>query len=149
MRTSASFRLVVRFARRNTLFYDEDVTDLPRPVSSVYAGMKAMEIGRHGQADVRRSLVRFSTVLLNLYFQTRPQIWREQSYLYNELSSLSAGWGGRDRTSESRNQNPLDYSAISRRIWKKWSKHPLAIPITWQPFPNKEAALAEDQSRKI
>jgi hypothetical protein len=59
------------------------------------------------------------------------------------------GWGGRDRTSEWRNQNPLDYSAISRRIWKKWSKHPLAIPITWQPFPNKEAALAEDQSRKI
>ena len=81
MRTSGSFRLVVRFARRNTLFYDEDVTDLPRPVSSVYAGMKAMEIGRHGQADVRRSLVRFSTVLLNLYFQTRPQIWREQRYL--------------------------------------------------------------------
>ena len=92
MRTSASFRLVVRFARRNTLFYDEDVTDLPRPVSAVYVGMKAMEIGRHGQHDVRRSLVRFSTELLNLYFQTRPQIWREQSYLYNELSSLSAGW---------------------------------------------------------
>ena len=109
MRTSGSFRLVVRFARRNTLFYDEDVTDLPRPVSAVYVGMKAMEIGRHGQADVRRSLVRFSTVLLNLYFQTRPQIWREQSYLYNELSSLSAGWGGRDRTSEWRNQNPLPY----------------------------------------
>ena len=109
MRTSASFRLVVRFARRNTLFYDEDITDLPRPVSAVYVGMKAMEIGRHGQHDVRRSLVRFSTELLNLYFQTRPQIWREQSYLYNELSSLSAGWGGRDRTSEWRNQNPLPY----------------------------------------
>ena len=120
MRTSASFRLVVRFARRNTLFYDEDVTDLPRPVSAVYVGMKAMEIGRHGQHDVRRSLVRFSTELLNLYFQTRPQIWREQSYLYNELSSLSAGWGGRDRTSEWRNQNPLDYPTISRRVWKKW-----------------------------
>jgi hypothetical protein len=48
-----------------------------------------------------------------------------------------------------RNQNPLDYSAISRRIWKKWSKQALAIPITWQPFPNNEAALAEDKSRKI
>jgi hypothetical protein len=43
---------------------------------------------------------------------------------------------------------PLDYSAISRRIWKKWSKQALAIPITWQPFPNNEAALAEDKSRK-
>ena len=142
MRTSASFRLVVRFARRNTLFYDEDVTDLPRPVSAVYVGMKAMEIGRHGQHDVRRSLVRFSTELLNLYFQTRPQIWREQSYLYNELSSLSVGWGGRDRTSEWRNQNQFDYSTISRRIWKKGSKCPLAISIAWPPFPNEEAAVA-------
>jgi hypothetical protein len=26
-------------------FYDEDVTDLPRLVSAVYVGMKAMEIG--------------------------------------------------------------------------------------------------------
>ena len=42
--------------------------------------------------DARRRLVQFSTALLDLYFQTRPQIWREQSYLYNELSSLSAGW---------------------------------------------------------
>jgi hypothetical protein len=71
--------------------------------------MKAVEIGRHGQHDARCRLVRFSTELLNQYFQTRPQIWQEQSYLYNELSSLSAGWGGRDRTSEWRNQNPLPY----------------------------------------
>jgi hypothetical protein len=32
---------------------------------------------------------------------------------------ISTGWGGRDRTSEWRNQNQLDYSTISRRIWKK------------------------------
>src|SRR5882757_3194675 len=54
--------------------------------------MKAMEIGRHDQHHARHRFVRFSTELLNLCFQTRPQIWQEQSYLYNELSSLSAGW---------------------------------------------------------
>jgi hypothetical protein len=105
----ASFRLVVRFARRNTLFYDEDITALPRLVSAVYVGMKAMEISRYGQHDARSRLVRFSTELLKLNFQTRPKIWREQSCFYNELSALSPGWGGRDRTSEWRNQNPLPY----------------------------------------
>jgi len=49
---------------------------------------------------------------------------------------ISTGWGGRDRTSEWRNQNPLDYSMISRRIWKKWSKSSLAISIACQLFPN-------------
>jgi hypothetical protein len=29
-----------------------------------------------------------------------------------------SGWGGRNRTSEWRNQNLLDYLMISRRIWK-------------------------------
>ena len=33
--------LAVRFARRNTLFCDEDVTDLPRLIFAVYVGMKA------------------------------------------------------------------------------------------------------------
>jgi hypothetical protein len=37
-------RLVVRFVRRNALFYDEDLTNLPRLVSAVYVGMKAVEI---------------------------------------------------------------------------------------------------------
>jgi hypothetical protein len=92
MRTNASFRLVVRFARRNTLFYDEDITALPRLVSAVYVGMKAMEISRYGQHDARSRLVRFSTELLKLNFQTRPKIWREQSCFYNELSALSPGW---------------------------------------------------------
>jgi hypothetical protein len=55
---------------------------------------------------------------------------------------LSPGWGGRDRTSEWRNQNQFDYSTISERIWKKGRKHPLVNSIAWQPFPNKEAALA-------
>jgi hypothetical protein len=40
---------IVRFARRNTLFYDEDITALPRLVSAVYVGMKAMEISRYGR----------------------------------------------------------------------------------------------------
>src|SRR6266480_3162836 len=62
----ASFRLLVRFARRNTLFYDEDMTALSRLVSAVHVGMKAMEISRYGQHDARSGLVRFSTELQNL-----------------------------------------------------------------------------------
>ena len=129
MRTNASFRLVVRFARRNTLFYDEDITALPRLVSAVYVGMKAMEISRYGQHDARSRLVRFSTELLKLNFQTRPKIWREQSCFYNELSALSPGWGGRDRTSEWRNQNPLNSRVESMNLlsflppfthWRHW-----------------------------
>jgi hypothetical protein len=119
MRTNASFRLVVRFARRNTLFYDEDITALPRLVSAVYVGMKAMEISRYGQHDARSRLVQFSTELLKLNFQTRPKIWREQSCFYNELSALSPGWGGRDRTSEWRNQNPLPRSRTPDRDWEQ------------------------------
>ncbi|TMJ74296.1 MAG: hypothetical protein E6G80_04350 [Alphaproteobacteria bacterium] len=44
--------------------------------------------------------------------------------------------------SEWRNQNQFDYLTISKRIWKKGSKCPLAISIAWPPFPNKEAAVA-------
>ncbi len=40
---------IVRFVCRNTLFYDEDITALPRLVSAVYVGMKAMEISRYGR----------------------------------------------------------------------------------------------------
>ncbi|MGY4258133.1 hypothetical protein ACVI1L_005201 [Bradyrhizobium sp. USDA 4516] len=39
-----------------------------------------------------------------------------------EINGLLAGWGGRDRTSEWRNQNQFDYSTISRGIWKKSGK---------------------------
>jgi hypothetical protein len=42
----------VRFARYRTLFYDEDVTNLPRRVSAVNVGMKAMEIRQYGHRDV-------------------------------------------------------------------------------------------------
>jgi hypothetical protein len=48
----------------------------------------------------------------------------------------SNGWGGRDRTSEWRNQNQLDCSTISGRIWKKDLKSRLAISIACQLFPN-------------
>ena len=130
MRTNASFRLVVRFARRNTLFYDEDITALPRLVSAVYVGMKAMEISRYGQHDARSRLVRFSTELLKLNFQTRPKIWREQSSVYNVLSALSPGWGGRDRTSEWRNQNQAGPQAISKRVLNFPVNSPLGISIT-------------------
>jgi hypothetical protein len=73
MRKNASFRLVVRFARRNTLFYDEVVTALPGLVSTVYVGDEAMEMSRYGQHDARRRLVRFAMELRDLYFQTAPQ----------------------------------------------------------------------------
>src|ERR1700756_5173548 len=59
-----------------------------------------------------------------------------------------AGWGGRDRTSEWRNQNPLDYSTISRRAWKRWSKQALAIPIGWQSFPNEKQPSTEALAAK-
>jgi hypothetical protein len=39
------------------------------------------------------------------------------------------GWGGRDRTSEWRNQNQLEYPMISRRIWKKSGKCPSILSI--------------------
>ena len=58
--------MVVRFARCITLFYDQDVTALPRLVPAVHVGMKAMEISRYGQHDARSGLVRFSTELKNL-----------------------------------------------------------------------------------
>jgi hypothetical protein len=51
-----------------------------------------------------------------------------------------AGWGGRDRTSEWRNQNPLDYSMILTRIWKKAQNCVPAISIAWQLFPNERGA---------
>jgi hypothetical protein len=37
---------IVRFVCRDTLFYDEDITALPRLVSAVYVRMKAMEMSR-------------------------------------------------------------------------------------------------------
>jgi len=100
--------------------------------------MKATEISQYGRCDGRRRLIRFWTELQKLHFQTRQKNWQEQSCLHSELSSLSAGWGGRDRTSEWRNQNPLDYSAVSRRIWKKWAKYAPAISIAWLLFPNEK-----------
>jgi hypothetical protein len=42
-------------------------------------------------------------------FQMRPKTWLGTELFHNELSALSPGWGGRDRTSEWRNQNPLPY----------------------------------------
>ena len=77
----------------------------------------------------------------------------DETLLLNKTLGASrrvTGWGGRDRTSEWRNQNQLDYSTISTRIWKKGSKRPLAISIAWQPFPNKEGAReGRNQSRKF
>ena len=47
------------------------------------------------------------------------------------------GWGGRDRTSEWRNQNPPDYSMIPTRIWKNAQNCALTISIAWRLFPNE------------
>ncbi|MCG2630748.1 hypothetical protein L6654_29360 [Bradyrhizobium sp. WYCCWR 13023] len=40
--------------------------------------------------------------------------------------------------SEWRNQNLLDYSTISKRIWKKWSIPDPVISIGWLVFPNEK-----------
>jgi hypothetical protein len=50
---------------------------------------------------------------------------------------LRVGWGAKIRTREWRNQNLLDYSTISTRIWKKQPKCALGISICWLPFPNE------------
>jgi hypothetical protein len=85
--------------------------------------------------------------------QSRSPIWEggdrrqvQETPLLTALSRLPKetgseaglrGWGGRDRTSEWRNQNQLDYSTISGSIWKKGRKCLLAISIAWHLFPNK------------
>lgn len=47
-----------------------------------------------------------------------------------------SGWGGRDRTPNGGIK--IDYSMISRRIWKKRPKHGLAISTDWRSFPNEK-----------
>ncbi|WP_128962240.1 hypothetical protein [Bradyrhizobium guangzhouense] len=55
------------------------------------------------------------------------------------FKGLEVAWlGGRDRTSEWRNQNLLDYSTISKRIWKKWSIPDPVISIGWLVLPNEK-----------
>ncbi|MEY9230640.1 hypothetical protein ABIF68_009962 [Bradyrhizobium japonicum] len=70
------------------------------------------------------------------------QLHSQAGFVRNFRGSGASGWGGRDRTSEWRNQNPLDSSTTSMRVWKKGQKRPPAIPIAWRTFPNKEAAFA-------
>jgi hypothetical protein len=81
--------------------------------------MNAMEIG--DMVSVTREAVSFDPrPSFRISLSKRAQkLGREQSCFYNKLSALRPGWGGRDRTSEWRNQNQLDCSTISRRIWKK------------------------------
>jgi len=67
----------------------------------------------------------------------RPRRLRA-SYLTN--STACAGWGGRNRTSEWRNQNQLDYSMISKRAWKEAQNSALVISIAWRLFPNEKGA---------
>ena len=78
--------MVVRFARRITLFYDQDVTALPRLVPAVYVGMKAMEISRRGQHGARSCLVRFSTELQ--IFPNASRIWAGEKAVYITNSAL-------------------------------------------------------------
>ena len=44
------------------------------------------------------------------------QLPSQAGFVSDFRRSLSAGWGGRDRTSEWRNQNLFDYPTISRRV---------------------------------
>jgi hypothetical protein len=56
---------------------------------------------------------------LQRFFKRAPRSKSEQSCLHNELSAFCLAGAGSIATSEWRNQNQLDYSMISRRIWKK------------------------------
>lgn len=47
-----------------------------------------------------------------------------------------------------RNQNLLDYSTISARVWKKTLNFPLAISIAWQLFPNEKRPARRRGSRR-
>src|SRR5262252_3234522 len=76
------------------------------------------------------------------FFQMRKIPAREQEHFGKQFSALTVGWGARIRTWEWRNQNQFDYPTISRRIWKKRSKHALATSIAWQTFPNEKQSLA-------
>ena len=58
-----------------------------------------------------------------------------------------AGWGARIRTWEWRNQNQLDCSTISKRVWKKPAKRAPAISIAWQLFPNERQSLQGKQGQ--
>src|SRR2546430_15538477 len=106
--------MVVRFARRITLFYDQDVTALPRLVPAVYVGMKAMEISRYGQHDARSGLVRFSTEGFKTSFPNAPKnlVGIE---LFIERTQRFESWLGREgsnlRMAESKSAAlPLGYA---------------------------------------
>jgi hypothetical protein len=90
--------------------------------------MKAMEISRYGQHDARSRLVRFSTELLKLIFQTRSKIWREQSCFYNELSALTT-WLGREgsnlRMAESKSAGL--FNEFNAHLEKKTAKTPSSL----------------------
>jgi hypothetical protein len=50
------------------------------------------------------------------------QLPSQAGFVSNFRESGAYGWGGRDRTSEWRNQNLFDYSMFSMRIWKNAEK---------------------------
>ena len=79
--------------------------------------------GRAGSASFRSAketkATRFAIVVVPESGQRPAATASRPNCLTNEPNSLNTGWGGRDRTSEWRNQNQLDYSTISRRVWKK------------------------------
>jgi hypothetical protein len=71
----------------------------------------------------------------------RSEGWSETPPYKNSALWAQAGAGGSIlRTAES---NLLDYSMISKRIWKKWSKHASTISIGWQPFPNENSTFRD------
>ncbi len=94
-----AFRMVVPILR----------LDLPRLASVAYVEMNAKEIG--DTVSVTRETVQLDPrPSFRISVSKRAQkLGQEHSCFHNKLSALSPGWGGRDRTSEWRNQNPLPY----------------------------------------
>jgi hypothetical protein len=72
-------------------------------------GQAATRIQRYCSTARKRKQHRISKWRVESVSKCAQRLGWEQSCFHNELSALSPGWGGRDRTSEWRNQNPLPY----------------------------------------
>ena len=59
---------------------------------------------------------------LQRFSKRAPRICAYRSLVRNELSALGFVLAATDQTSEWRNQSLLDYSMISKRVWKKGLK---------------------------
>ena len=83
------------------------------------------------------SLRQMGRGVISFQMHRRPD-WKRRPFIL-KIHRVASGWGGRDRTSEWRNQNQFDYSMIPICIWKKAQNCAPTISIAWQLFPNEMA----------